>query len=589
MDELMKTPTVDDLNKKIADWVGKEFERYEKAHADRFQAAEEDYDNWIGKPPRRDYDHQNAVHVPLTFEAEQTITPRLFTALFPNDAPVDVQVEGDSDPGQGIKIKHLIQHYFRVNNVQGEAVSALTQNSLYGTAYLDGGSWYVRRAWMNGPNGRYYTIVESRPYTRFVDFFEIFPHPDKLEVSDSLPLIRRQFVDEDFIKALAENPYHKFENLDLALKSSTPRWFKGGRGKSCPAHYTPRNGEEYELLTYWGGFDKTSFEKDAATLSRKVPYWIMVVNRQVAIRCIPNPFNHQMPPFIKTKLFEDAKPSWFGVGIGQVGKSSQERVNKIVNNRLDNVDLVINRMGFYNGNDTMLNVRKLQVAKPGLWHKVSDTVASVRWMDTPDVTGSSYKEEEIAKADFREATGATSSMMPADAVQDQHRTAMGIQLLQGAAGVRFRPVLRKMEVDLIQQLSMFYFSNLQQFMAEEEWVLVTGKDGAQVPVKVAPEDIQAKVFFIPTGISETLNKEVQVGQLLRFKEITMNDPTVNRQEVNRRIAELLGFKDINKLVVKEAPQAAGMPPDMGQNIQRRLAEGASPDEIKMEMLGPRPE
>lgn len=584
-----------DYERKIAKWIGEEFERYQNHWADKFSSAEKDYDHWIGKPPIREYDHQNAVHVPLTFEAEQTITPRIFTALFPNDAPVDVQVEGDSEPMQGTKIKNLIQHFFRVNDVQGEALPMLTQNAVYGTAYLDGGSWFVRRAWMTGQDQkRYYTIVESRPYTKHVDFFEMFPHPDKMEMGDNLPLIRRQFVEAEYIKSLAENPYHKFNNIELALNSEVPKWFTNKKG---PSHFFPRKGEEYELLSFWGPLDPLNDPDEKNQTSklipnvRKVPYWTMIVNRKVCIRCMPNPYNHQMPPYIKTKMFDDAMPSWFGIGVAQAGRASQERVNKIVNTRLDNVDLIINKMGFYNGNDTMISVRKLQVSKPGLWHKVSDTQSSIRWMDTPDVTQSSYEEEQIAKNDFREATGATSSMMPADDVKDQHRTAMGIQLLQGAAGVRFRPLLRKLETSFIQNLAMFYFSNLQQFMAEDQWIQVTGEEGGTPQaVKVSPEDIQAKVYFIPTGISETLNKETQVGQLLRFKEITLNDPTVNRQEINKRIAELMGFKDIPKLLVANAPQQTQGLIDQptGQNIMRRLKEGASPAQIKHEMIGPKP-
>ena len=257
-----------------------------------------------------------------------------------------------------------------------------------------------------------------------------------------------------------------------------------------------------------------------------------------------------------------------------------------MNQRLDNVDLVLNKQGFYNGNDTLINTKKLQVSKPGQWHKVSDTSTSIRWMDIPDVTTSSYKEEEIAKQDFRESTGATVQLMPTEG--GQHRTAMGINLLQSAAGMRFKPVLRKMESDFIAQLATMFLSMLQQFMMLPEWINVTSANGAQQPVQVRPEIIQAKVQFIPTGVSETVNKELQIGQLLRFKELTTNDPTVNRVEINKRIAELMGFRDIHKLLNPPQPslvKPGGLAPQQQDIIRQRLAEGASPDQIKIEMLG----
>jgi hypothetical protein len=568
-----------DSDKLMTDYIVREFLRYEGYHRDRFDEAEKIYDHWIGKAPRRDYDWQNAVHVPLTLEGEQTITPRLYTALFPTDAPVDVHVEGDAPEEQGIAIKSIIQHHFRVANTKGEAWPMLTQASLFGTGYCEGGFWYVKRGWQISNIGeRYNTVIESRPDCKFVNFFEMFPHPAKIRMDDGLPLIRRRFCDAEFLKNLADNPNFKLGNMQEALESKPVG--PSGRGPI-------KEGEDYEFLEYWGPWDEIS-EREGKVIKRKaIPYWGIVINRSVLIRNIPNPYNHQIPPYCKVVLLKDCKPSWFGIGIGKAGISSQERVNKIVNQRLDNVDLVLNKQGCYDGNDPLVNTKKLQVSKPGLWHKVSNTIASLRWMDIPDVTSSSYKEEEAAKQDFREATGATAQLMPTE--DPMHRTALGIQLLQGAAGMRFRPVLSQMELDFIQQLAMFFFSNLKQFMTTAEWVLITGKNGEQRPILITPEQIQAKVFFIPTGISETLNKEIQVGQLLRFKEVTINDPTVNRQEINKRIAELMGFKDINKLLTPMQPATnAGLSPEEQQRIQQRLAEGATPEEIKREMLGEPP-
>jgi len=570
-----------DKEKKLATYVADEFDRYKRYHAATFEKAKKYYDYWQSKPPKREWDWQNQVPVPMMIEGEQTISPRLFVALFPNEAPVDVKVEGSKDPLQGIKIKYLLHHYFRVSDVQSAFASALPQCTVFGTGYLEGGSWYVRNGWQTGEDGnRYETIIESRPDCKPVNFFELFPHPAKLKMEDGLPLIRRRLVDAGFLRSLMDNPFFIIKNIEDALNSDFPEPMEMKDPNAKKQDY-------YEMLEYWGPYDNDITDKEGKVKTQKaVPWWCIVINRKVLIRSIPNPYNHQIPPFIKIKLFQDLKPNWFGIGIGSIGAPTNERLNKLVNQRLDNVDLVLNRQGVYNGNDPLIDKKRLQISKPGKFYKVSDTVTSIKFLDIPDVTASSYKEEEIAKAYFREATGATSSLSPAD-TDEQHRTAMGIQLLQGAAGARFKPVLRCMEMDGIQALAMFYFSNLKQFMTNDEWVLITGDNGATEPVQVTPQDIQAKVFFIPMGISETVNKELQVGQLLRYKELTMDDPTVNRQEINRRIAELFGFKSIEKLLTP-IPNVDEGGVLSGQNklkIAQRLAEGASPEQIKQELMG----
>ena len=567
-----------------------EFERYEKAHADRFKNAAEVIDQWNNVPPAKTLAWMNQVHCPITFASEQTVTPRIFSAIFPNDSPLDIAVYGDTSEQQGILIKNTLKHYFRISDVQGESLASLTQNSLIGTGYVEAPYLY-RKAWqVNKMGDRYLAVIDRRPDCKSVNFFEMYPHPAKLKMDDGLPLIRRRFCDAEYLKRLAESPEAKFENLSKALdtestRSQTTDYVKDDKGRS----FDLKKRDEYELLEYWGPWDESYKKDDEVKTKKAVPYWITIVNRSVKVRGIPNPYNFQHPPYCKFTLFSEPKPSWFGVGIGTVGKPTQDRLNKIINQRLDNVDLVLNKQGFYNGNDPLINTKNLQVSKPGQWHKVSDTVNSIRWMDTPDVTASSYKEEELAKADYREATGASAPLMPTE--KNQTETAAGINLLQGAAGIRFRPVLKRIETDFIASLALMYLSHLQQFMVLPEWIKLTSNDGKEQPVLVNPEDLQAKVQVIPTGISETLNKETQIGQLLRFKEVSANDPTINQAELNRRIAELMGFKDISSIIVQQQPTMAGpgqLEPDEQAYIQKRLAEGASPDQIKLELAGQPP-
>jgi len=573
---MAKSKSVSQEKDKFVEHVVEEYKRYAGYHTDRFDEARKIVKQWQNEPPKREHDWQNAVAVPLMVEGEQTVTPRLFTALFPTDAPLDVQVEGDRPEEQGVRIKSIIQHFFRVADVQGECIPALTQNTLLGTGYLEGGSWFIKKGWQTGATGtRYLATVEARPTCSWISFFEMYPHPAKRRMNDGLPIIRKRFIDAEALKKLTTDSSFNAEKLAEALKTDPP---EGGDNA-----YDERKEKQYEVLDYFGPWDEAIYADGKQQVRQAVQWWGIVINQKVKIRSMPNPYNHQMPPYCRTKLFEDPESSWFGVGIGTIGRATQERTNKIVNQRLDNVDLVLNKQGFYNGNDNLINTKKLQVSRPGQWHKCADTVTSVRWMDTPDVTASSYKEEELAKQDFREATGAIANLMPE--VGSEHRTAMGIQLLQGAAGMRFRPVLRRLEIDLIQQLAMFFFSNLKQFMTDAQWVQITGKQGQVEPIQITPEELQQKVFFIPTGISETMNKETTVGQLIRFKEITMQDPTVNRQEINKRIAELMGFKDIQKLMTPIKTPQGGLSPDQQMQIQQRLGEGASPQDIKREMLG----
>ena len=563
----------------MIDYVVEQFTFFEGHWKERFDEAEKIYDHWSNKPPKRGEKWQNAVHVPLTLEAEQTISPRLFSALFPNSAPVEVLVEGDGKEEDGIVIKDAIKHYFKLSNVEGKGALIMSQCTLLGTGYGEE-SWKVEYKMMKNPytEKEYKARTAHRPDFQAVDFFEMFPHPAKLDMKDGLPIIRRRFCDAEYLKKLSGD---SFVNLKEALDSD-PVVIRNSVDKEKATKGDKK--DEYEIIEYHGPWHSSYKDENKVTTSVAEQHQIIVINRSVKIMGKKNPHNYDHPPYIKIKLMEDPKPNWFGVGVGKAGLPTQERINKMVNQRLDNVDLVLNKQGVYNGNDPLINTRKLWISKPGLWHKVSDTVTSMKWMEMPDVTASSYKEEEMAKQDFRESTGAVNPLMPADS--GQHRTAMGLNLLQGAAGMRFRPVLRKMEIDFIQLLAEMYLSDLQQFMTMPEWIETMSKQGKAKPLKLTPQMIQTRVKFMPSGVSETLNKELQVGQLLRFKELTKDDPTVNRREINKRIAELMGFKDIQLILTPQRPVTAGGPlsPEEQNKINQRVSEGASDEEIESEMF-----
>ncbi|GAI14556.1 unnamed protein product, partial [marine sediment metagenome] len=92
------------------------------------------------------------------------------------------------------------------------------------------------------------------------------------------------------------------------------------------------------------------------------------------------------------------------------------------------------------------------------------------------------------------------------------------------------------------------------------------------------------------------NREMQINQLLQFKQLTMDDPTVNKAEINKRIAILFGFKDLDKLIrpltaeqemamrqtLRGGGGAEGSPSSPGRSMPSPEGSGRPPGE---EMLG----
>lgn len=209
----------------MLEYVVDEFMRYERFHHNKFELAAKIYDQWCNIPEKRGESWMNAVHVPITFASEQTITPRLFAALFPTGAPIEAESFEIPDAIR-IKVRDLIRKHFRVSDVQGESIPALSQCVLLGTGYLES-PWIYERKWQFNKNGdRYKALVHNRPGCKAVSFFELFPHPAKMRMDDGLPIIRRRFCDAEYLKRLADDPKFKFDNLKSALDSEPTTYMK---------------------------------------------------------------------------------------------------------------------------------------------------------------------------------------------------------------------------------------------------------------------------------------------------------------------------------------------------------------------------
>jgi hypothetical protein len=90
----------------------------------------------------------------------------------------------------------------------------------------------------------------------------------------------------------------------------------------------------------------------------------------------------------------------YGIGIPEVSESLQEELNAVRNQRMDNVNLIINRM-FIANKYADIDFDQL-VSYPGNIILTND-VTAVQPLDTRDITKSAYMEEEIIKRDIDNA------------------------------------------------------------------------------------------------------------------------------------------------------------------------------------------
>lgn len=601
-------------------FVVEEWERWDSHWSDKFNKFEEYYDRWMGVPPNRDEDWQAQFHKKLTWQAEKTLVARFHSALFPVSAPIDAETSKTEEELSAIFGKSIVAHFFKVGKFSKEYLGGMRSAGIYGTGLFED-DWYIRKERifdkvekqipdfrkmvdMEGntildeegnvrsekigtktvrETERKWDIVEDRYRMRKANIFAWRIHPSKLSDEDDFPVAKQEFITYDQLlqrqREAEKLGYQTFENMDKIEKDTSKPKEDDIRRLQKEGDYIDDKNPRLELIHYWGLYGEGKEEK--------VPQWITIVNRKYKLRRIDNPFWHQSPPLIHIVWTEDEKPSYYGIGLAEIGASAEDRANTTVNTRTDVKKKNIKGTGWYNATDKKIKKKSLVANTPGMMRACSDIRNAFAYDNPPPLGTDDYKEEEMAVNDHREITGATTSMLPTADVKKQHDTLGGMKMLLGQSIQRLKPDLVMMELMGIRKIANRAFLLAKQFMTKNETIelMAPEEDLKRLQVEkmytLTPEQIIGKVNFFCTGLSESIDKAQNIDKLMKYTEITAKIPPMqaitNYANIAKRVALWLGFEDVEDFVQMNPldpmqlqgpqgpqgpPGAPGLPPGM---------------------------
>lgn len=587
------------------------WDSYWSAKMDKFG---EYHERWLGKPPERDEDWQANFHKRLTWQAEKVLVARFFPALFPVSAPIDTEVTETVNETQGILGKSIVAHWFKIGNFSKEFLKAMRSAAIYGTGLFED-DWYQRTEKipekvekqipdfrpMVGENGEKVLdedgnikaiqtgvrtvireeskrkVVEDRYRVRKANIFAWRIHPHKISDDDDYPAIKVEYITYDDLlerqSEFAKYGVSGFENMDK-IKADRFKINEGDAKRlQKDGEFSDDKNPRLELLHYWGLYAEQDGDEGYKENVEKRPMWITIVNRKYRLKKSDNPFWHKKPPLFHIVWTEDEKPSYYGIGVAEIGADAEDRANLAVNTRADVKKKNVKGTGWYNATDKKLKKSHAMNNTPGFMRPCSDVFKAFKYDIPPPLDIGDYKEEETAVNDHREITGATTALLPSADITQQPKTKGGLELITGAATERLKPDLLMMELMGIRKMANRGFLLTRQFFSKPEAIeLVASADVRQrlnldKIYTISPEKIIGKVKFYGTGLSESLEKTQKIDKLLKYTEITSKIPQMqaitNYQAVAKRIALLIGFENVEELI-QVAPQIPGLPPQLAQ-------------------------
>lgn len=509
--------------------------------------------------------------IPAVFQVIEAAVPKLMTLVFGGDDFFDVVPDNPKLDSVAKMIKKLLKYQLASADFFLKFLDFVKQLMLYGTSYFYV-YWKVVRKWVwkrkavRGPKSflgitisqnailgweeeKVYEVVERRPEVEVLDVLDVFPDPEARNEKDSRAVWVRSWMSLDEVKELGAGTYPVFDPTNVKrVEHGTDKTLAESRSarnsmRGLQTGYGDKS--QVEILTRWGLCDLDGDGIREETM-------IVIANRKYLLRAIPNPFHHQRRPVVRSVLFP-VPLEWFGVGLVEPIIPLQHELNTVRRQRLDNVNLVINRMWKVNAYAD-IDLETLVSSPNGVI--ITDDMNGFEPLETKDVTASAYNDAAIIQTDI-ENTTTPKSLQGTPESGRLGRTASGAQMIIGQALEKFGTAAKMVEENAIKRvLRMFYDLDLQfiddESQMEEYSKLFNGE-------LVDPSLLRQEIQFQMKGISELIGKEGQINQIVSFMGVfgaTLDPETISG--LAKKMWDLMGMDpdQVNIQAVRPMPAAA---------------------------------
>ena len=238
--------------------------------------------------------------------------------------------------------------------------------------------------------------------------------------------------------------------------------------------------------------------------------------------------------------------------VPKLTRDIQAEINEVANQRIDNVKLAMNKRYFARRNK-QVDIRSVTRNVPGSVTLMNDT-DDVKVVEFNDVTGSSYKEQEVLNLDFDDVAGSFSGA----SVQSNRKlneTVGGMQLLNTnanqVAGYQLRTFVETWVEPVLRQLVL-----LEQFYETDETLIGLCGQSAQIVQKfgidAVTDDMLMQEFTLNVNVGMgATNPQQQLQQFIQgmtsLRDLLADGSLVKMglkvDEVIKELFGKLGYKD----------------------------------------------
>jgi len=468
-----------------------------------------------------------------------------------------------------LRMEKIIHDQLTGTNATTAVRNSIFESVLLGTGIVKGPFTHSKtiHKWIKTEEQREYSpTYKDIPKIEAVSCWDLYPDPMATNMEDCDYVIQRHKMNRTQIRGLMDMPMFDPEAINEVL---------AGGGNYNDKYYesvirdeegaNQHSTERFEVLEYWGCVDSYFMEEigmDAPendNLSQvQVNVWIC--GGQV-LRAVMNPFTPMRIPY-QIFPYEISPYQIWGIGIPENMEDAQMLMNGHVRMAIDNLSLAGNMV--FDVDETSLVPGQNYDIFPGkIFRRQSGvTGTAINGIKFPNTAGENIQMYDKARQLADEETGIPSIMHGQTGVTGTGRTAAGLSMLLGSAGLSIKTVIKNLDDHLLKPIGEAFFQWNMQFNEDE------------------PES-EGDLEIKPKGVASVMQKEVRSQRLTALLQTVANPMLAPFIKIPNLIKELAISQDIDPdSLVNDMNQAQiyaemlkGMQPDAQQGQQQPESGG----------------
>lgn len=484
----------------------------------------------------QNYPHQARVFDPRIFRVIETITPRMVA----NEPTGSFYPQEQGDVTTAEILNALIRYDWRRAEMFPKLVNFVKSMLIFGTAFgrvhWDYRTRMRTRMKPKEINGRLVWSPDGTEQVEITEFdgpnfevlniYDCFPDPNATSLANMRYFIYRTFKTLDELKAENEtrgNEYYKhLDELETLMQGDPKEGNRQGSGRPHNIEYREHRRTMLSTQELHGEDDS---HPEFVVLRRftREGWCDFVPEYNLIIREVENPYFHGELPIIHGVDYP-YPGELYGMGEIEPIDRIQRAINAVLNQRLDNVQLVLRNMWKVK-KGAQVDMHTL-VSAPGNVITTGD-MAAVEALQVPDVTGPTFVQTmNYLTSALQNGSGITDYTIGINSnANTVNETATGTRLIQQEANAQFKLKIQLFNHMVVQRIANQFKDLRIQYTTEDQKLRIIGSEQVKyMKEKTSLSQIDLEGNPIVPGDLETESKLAIGGdESFAFLNLTPGD------------------------------------------------------------------